>query len=463
MYPSDISPTATHKTKGKFTMKKIISLIVALAVVIGAIPAMAEETPIKVVLDGNYIQFDVEPQMIDDRTMVPVRAIFTALGANVDWDELTNTVTSSKGDINISLTIDDKTLYKNGEAIELDVPAKLVDDRTLVPVRAISEAYGCQVDWNNGLNTVVIISDLSNVEITKINDESVSAGYFNYCMYNVEINIANQLGTTLEDLEKMWNSSLGEVTFGKYITETCVENISLIKSVKAVAQSEGITLDDADVNDVETAVSNFRSNYASDREYADVLESLGTTEKDLKDYLSDVAIFNKVYVKYQKDLGMSDDQVKKYLDDNYIQAQHVLISTQGLDDNEKAQKAELAEKVYEFARQGMDFEKLVAEYGEDPGMKANPEGYLFTKGEMVEKFENIAFGLKVGQISGVVETEYGYHIIKRVKNIYTDEILEQAKAMLVEDSITDKFKSLSKNATVTNNEGLISVITLVGI
>lgn len=463
MYPSDISPTATHKTKGKFTMKKIISLIVALAVVIGAIPAMAEETPIKVVLDGNYIQFDVEPQMIDDRTMVPVRAIFTALGANVDWDELTNTVTSSKGDINISLTIDDKTLYKNGEAIELDVPAKLVDDRTLVPVRAISEAYGCQVDWNNGLNTVVIISDLSNVEITKINDESVSAGYFNYCMYNVEINIANQLGTTLEDLEKMWNSSLGEVTFGKYITETCVENISLIKSVKAVAQSEGITLDDTDVNDVETAVSNFRSNYASDREYADVLESLGTTEKDLKDYLSDVAIFNKVYVKYQKDLGMSDDQVKKYLDDNYIQAQHVLISTQGLDDNEKAQKAELAEKVYEFARQGMDFEKLVAEYGEDPGMKANPEGYLFTKGEMVEKFENIAFGLKVGQISGVVETEYGYHIIKRVKNIYTDEILEQAKAMLVEDSITDKFKSLSKNATVTNNEGLISVITLVGI
>lgn len=444
-------------------MKKIISLIVALAVVIGAIPAMAEETPIKVVLDGNYIQFDVEPQMIDDRTMVPVRAIFTALGANVDWDELTNTVTSSKGDINISLTIDDKTLYKNGEAIELDVPAKLVDDRTLVPVRAISEAYGCQVDWNNGLNTVVIISDLSNVEITKINDESVSAGYFNYCMYNVEINIANQLGTTLEDLEKMWNSSLGEVTFGKYITETCVENISLIKSVKAVAQSEGITLDDTDVNDVETAVSNFRSNYASDREYADVLESLGTTEKDLKDYLSDVAIFNKVYVKYQKDLGMSDDQVKKYLDDNYIQAQHVLISTQGLDDNEKAQKAELAEKVYEFARQGMDFEKLVAEYGEDPGMKANPEGYLFTKGEMVEKFENIAFGLKVGQISGVVETEYGYHIIKRVKNIYTDEILEQAKAMLVEDSITDKFKSLSKNATVTNNEGLISVITLVGI
>ncbi len=444
-------------------MKKIISLLIAAALVLTMVPAMADEAPIKVVLDGKYIEFDVEPQMINDRTMVPVRAIFEALEATVGWDDATRTVTSQKGDNKISLTIDDNTLYKNGEAIELDVAAKLVDKRTLVPVRAISEAYGCQVDWNGGLNTVVIVSDLSNVEITKINDQSVSVGYFNYCMYNVEINLAQSLGTTLEDFDSMWASELDGVTFGKYVAETCVENIALIKSAKSAAQSEGIALDDADMQSVEASIAAFRANYVSDEEYASVLEMLGTTEQDLKAYLADVAILNKLYSKYEKDLGMSDTEIKKYLDTNYIQAQHVLISTQGLDDAAKAQKKALAQKVYDFARQGISFEKLVAEYGEDPGMTQAPEGYLFTKGEMVQEFENVAFGLKVGKISGIVETEYGYHIIKRVENTYTDEIFEQAKSMLVEDSIADKLNSLSKNATIVNNEGLMSVITLVGV
>ncbi len=444
-------------------MKKIISLLIAAALVFTMVPAMAQQAPIKVVLDGKYIQFDVEPQMINNRTMVPVRAIFEALDATVGWDDATQTVTSQRGNTKISLTINDNKLYKNGEAIELDVAAKLIGKRTLVPVRAISEAYGCQVDWNGGLNTVVIVSDLANVEITKINDQSVSVGYFNFCMYNVEINLANSLNTTLEDFDSMWTSKLGDVTFGKYVADTCVENIALIKSAKATAKSEGVTLSDADMQSVEASVAAFRANYVSDEEYASVLEVLGTTEQDLKAYLEDVAILNKLYSKYEKELGMSNAQVKKYLDDNYIQAQHVLISTQGLDDNAKAQKKELAQKVYEFARQGKDFEKLVQEYGEDPGMTQSPEGYLFTKGEMVEDFENAAFGLKLGKISGIVETEYGYHIIKRVENTYTDEIYEQVKAMLVEDSVTDKLKALSKNATITNNEGLMSVITLVGI
>ncbi len=444
-------------------MKKIICMLVAAALMLTMVPAMAQEAPIRVVLDGNYIEFDVEPQLINDRTMVPVRAIFEALEATVDWDDATRTVISTKGDTKISLTIDDNTLYKNETAVVLDVPAKLIDKRTLVPVRAISEAYGCQVDWNGNTNTVVIISDLSTVEVMKINDESVSAGYFNYCMYNVEINLAQSLGATLEDIEKMWNSSLGDVTFGQYITQTCAENITLIKSAVSAAKSEGVELTKSDMEDVDDALAAFRSNYPDDAEYKSVLETLGTTNADLKAYLNDVAVFNKLYDKYQKELGMNNAEIKKYLDTNYIQAQHVLISTQGLDEDAKKEKRELAEKVYDFARQGMEFEKLVAEYGEDPGMISAPEGYLFTKGEMVEEFETIAFALKVGKISGVVETEYGYHIIKRVENTYTDEIFEQTKAMLVEDSITNKFNSFSKNSTVTTNDAIMSVLTFVGI
>ncbi len=102
------------------------------------------------------VTLDVPAQTINDRTMVPLRAIFEALGATVDWEEATQTVTSTKGGLTVKLTIGSNQLYKGDEAITLDVPAQVVNDRTLVPVRAISESFGCKVDWTEETQTVTI-------------------------------------------------------------------------------------------------------------------------------------------------------------------------------------------------------------------------------------------------------------------------------------------------------------------
>ena len=104
----------------------------------------------------EIVTLDVPAQVKNDRTLVPLRAIFEALGATVDWEEATQTVTSTKGDITIKLTIGSDKLYKNDTEFVLDVPAQVVNDRTLVPVRAISEAFGCKVDWVQDAQTVVI-------------------------------------------------------------------------------------------------------------------------------------------------------------------------------------------------------------------------------------------------------------------------------------------------------------------
>jgi len=106
---------------------------------------------------SEAVTLDVPAQIIGDRTMVPLRAIFEALGAEVTWDSDTRTVTSAKGDITIKLTIDSDTLYKNDEAITLDVPGQITNDRTLVPVRAISESFGCKVEWEPVTQLVTII------------------------------------------------------------------------------------------------------------------------------------------------------------------------------------------------------------------------------------------------------------------------------------------------------------------
>ncbi len=105
---------------------------------------------------GNETALDVPAQTINGRTMVPLRAIFEALGATVEWDDATQTVTAIKGDIIIKLQIDSNVLNKNDEAITLDVPAQLLDGRTMVPARAVAEAFGSQVGWDDTTQTVTI-------------------------------------------------------------------------------------------------------------------------------------------------------------------------------------------------------------------------------------------------------------------------------------------------------------------
>lgn len=127
-------------------------------------PIHTEASP-KVFLDGNQLLFDVPPVIENDRTLVPMRAIFEALGAEILWDENTKTVTAVKGDVKISLTVGSKTAYKNGEPFVLDVPAKIVDGRTMVPLRFISESLGAGVYWEGSTQTVRIYSKPSSVSL----------------------------------------------------------------------------------------------------------------------------------------------------------------------------------------------------------------------------------------------------------------------------------------------------------
>ena len=135
-------------------MKRILTI--AIAVLMLAMTAFAADN-ITVTLDGNAIDFaDQAPAIVEGRTLVPLRAIFEALGATVEWDQATKTVSSTKDGVSISLAIGSNTLYKNDEAKELDVPAMIIGGRTMVPARAIAEAYGVEVAWDAATRTVVL-------------------------------------------------------------------------------------------------------------------------------------------------------------------------------------------------------------------------------------------------------------------------------------------------------------------
>jgi len=153
------------------TIKKTLCLIMTVLFSVVVTTAMAGDN-IKVKIGGEPVNFDVQPQLINNRTMVPLRAIFEALGATVDWNGETQTVTSTKGDTTISLTINNPVMTVNGAEVTLDSPACLVDGRTLVPVRAISEAFNLPVEWVDSTKTVKIKKKVSVIadEFRKITD-----------------------------------------------------------------------------------------------------------------------------------------------------------------------------------------------------------------------------------------------------------------------------------------------------
>lgn len=108
--------------------------------------------------NGKKIEFDQIPVIEGGRTLVPLRAIFEKIGATIEWDDKTKTVTAIKGDTKIKLTINNKTATKNGETVTLDVPAKIINGRTLVPVRFVADCFGVDVKWDETSRRVSLTS-----------------------------------------------------------------------------------------------------------------------------------------------------------------------------------------------------------------------------------------------------------------------------------------------------------------
>ena len=151
--------------------RKLISAAVAAVLTVTSVaPAVAAPTEpisiatraearIPIIVDDIEIFCDQPPVIVEDRTLVPLRAIFEALGAEVYWDNDARSVTATKEDTTIFLAIGSSVLYKNGEATYMDVPGQIINDRTMVPVRAVSESFGAKVYWDNDTRTVRVYTD----------------------------------------------------------------------------------------------------------------------------------------------------------------------------------------------------------------------------------------------------------------------------------------------------------------
>lgn len=118
------------------------------------------EQEVHVIVDGKELQnLDMPAVIIDSRTLVPLRAIFESMGAKVSWDSGTQKITAEFDDGDtVIMFINNKAGVVNGNAFNMDVAPKIINDRTMVPVRAVAEAVGADVTWNDATRTVNIYS-----------------------------------------------------------------------------------------------------------------------------------------------------------------------------------------------------------------------------------------------------------------------------------------------------------------
>ena len=383
-------------------MKRLVSVFIVVTTLVSffCVPEVFAEEGIPVYIDGVGIKSVVPAQIISDRTMVPLRAIFEALGAEVTWDDATRTAVSNRDGMEIRITIGENRLLKNGEEVILDVPAQIVDSRTLVPVRAIAESYDCKVFWDGDKRLVRVLTfemadavptEADSKIVMKIGETEISQATF-----NIYKSIVKEVSAAFTDEE-----------IDQYATDVA----KLLWATNVYAQKNGI------------ALSETEKDYLNSWIY--YLDTVGMYDKMVEGYASsDVALREYIMTSNLRSLferlkyEFTDEEILAVAKENYVRVKHLLVKD-----------LETAEKVISEINNGKSFEDAAKEYSLD-GMDVEI-GYVFGTGEMVQEFEKASFELEEGKMTGAVQSTYGYHIIKSYPlDEVSDYILSKKRAEL---------------------------------
>ena len=384
-----------------------------------AVVASAVENEVTVTLNGHRMVFDVPARIIGSRTMVPIRQLLEALGATIEWNGELREVTTVRGEDTLKFRIGQTELYKNGELIyNFDTVPVIIEEngesRTLIPLRAISEAFGYTVDWD-GATATAMVYDYSNVYFDTVENTPLMIGEFpvdNDVYEYFVMNVQAMLGNSIEGYD--------EASRNLIIASAVYEAMVTYYASFSVASSMGLSIYNADFNEaVNATLSTYKTYYGES--FYDILKSSYLTEEVFKSLLYLQYFDEKMLEVLAKDAEKLsvDEKVNELMSGNQmIRAYHILVP-----------ELETAQGILESAKAATDeeFYNLIQEHGRDTGMVNNKDGYYFSAGQMVVEFENAAFALEIGQTSDIVETEYGYHIIRRLpmEKAYVEANVEQ--------------------------------------
>lgn len=268
----------------------------------------------------------------------------------------------------------------------------------------------------------------------------------------------NQAVSELEDLYQSYSGTSvdwdGKFLFDDTVTnlEWCLkragQQVARYRVVEQKAKEMGVTLTDEQTAAIDDQIQNIKDQYVTSDDNADTqlqafFASYGYTEDSYRERCRLNYLYSDLFTEIYGEQGskLSDDKVQAYAKENdYITSAHILLltsetvtdadgksSSKELSDEQKAEKKAKAEELCAELKAITDdterwtrFKELMNEYSEDIGLPQFPEGYCFTKGSMVTEYDDASRALKEYEVSDVVESQFGYHVIMRLPTKGTD-------------------------------------------
>lgn len=280
----------------------------------------------------------------------------------------------------------------------------------------------------------------NNTVVAKVSGEEIKKEEFKKVFEIFKNQYEKQFGTEVWEQEIEGRKFI-EVAREKLLDMLVDERLQLKKATEL-----GIAVTDEEVN---SEIENTKKYFNTEEEFNEYLKGQGMDLEYFKQSMRKELIISKLTEKLTENIAVTDEEVRVYYDTHQsefikVKASHVLLDTK-----------EEAEKILARAKAGEDFAELARQNSKDPSVKEN-SGNLdyFGHGDMVEPFEKAAFALKPGEISDVVQTDLGFHVIK-VEDSKLDtfeDVKEQLKATMLSDKKNAEYEKLledmRKNANI---------------
>ena len=266
--------------------------------------------------------------------------------------------------------------------------------------------------------------------VLTVNGDAVTADeYSGYMLYNMQYYASMYAQMGLTDL---WSNEDMAKSLGASMPEAAVQQAIYARVVMQKFNELGLKLSYNEQKEMASVRRNSIANTTKDA-YLNQIAQFGFSDQTYQNFMYISQCYQALNDYYFGENGVntpSDEDIQKYYEDNYITAKHILITTVDPASGETKRTDEEAKKeaqsILDRINAGEDFDTLMNQYSEDTGLSNNPNGYTFTEGQMVTEFYDGAKALAEDEVSELVKSNYGYHIIKRVK---------------LDDSQLDNFKS----------------------
>ena len=317
--------------------------------------------------------------------------------------------------------------------------------------------------------SLCLLTACANTDIVAtVGKTKITKGEFEFYLSSIK----SQLSGTELQTDEDWQTQ--EIEGEKAIDvakrralEIAINNAEYCEAAKA----QGIQLTDAEKQRVKDTKERFVKFYGGETAYKEYLKKNNITDGFIQMMCESTVYYEKIAALVQEENPVTEEDAQKYFEDEksaleaeYRKAKHILIMTQdslsgeALSEEKQAAATALADEIYQKVQNGEDFDGLMHKYSQDPGLETNPDGYVFTSGEMVPEFEQAVDSVSAGEVT-MCKSSYGYHIIKRLPIEYGD-ISEKIEDELIKKRVSDKVALWEKehNLTITTNDELVKSI-----